>query len=172
MAELFRTGQAKAVVALHTQARRPLTPTPPAHTLAIVLRGVAIVAAVAMLSMSASAALLHVHASAGHEHAEHHHGPAAHSHASVVHHHQHAGAARQDGTEIEPCYPAEHVVPLAFTCVAPGQPDVQLPEALDARALADPKARAVVRAPADVRAHSPPRITGAPLRAPPIAHLA
>ncbi|MEQ1897018.1 MAG: hypothetical protein ABL971_06465 [Vicinamibacterales bacterium] len=135
-------------------------------------RGVAIVVAVAMLSMSASAALLHVHASAGHEHAEHHHGPAAHSHASVVHHHQHAGAAHRDGSEIEPCDPADHVVPLAFTCVAAGQVDVPLPEAFDAGVLATPSTSTVAVAPSDVRAHSPPRITDAPLRAPPIAHLA
>ena len=132
-----------------------------------------------MLSMSASAALLHVHASAGHEHAEHHHGPAAHSHAPVVHQHRHQRehrheheAARGDGTQIEPCAAADHVVPLAFTCVAAGQVDVPLQEACDATLLATPSTSVVAVVPSDVRAHSPPRITDAPLRAPPIAHLA
>ncbi len=135
------------------------------------------VVAVAMLSMSASAALLHVHASAGHEHAEHHHGPAAHSHTLVAHDHQHEHrheheAAHGDGTEIEACDAADHVVPLVFTCVAAGQVDVPLPDAFDARVLTPPSASTVAVAPADVRAHSPPRITDAPLRAPPIARLA
>lgn len=140
----------------------------------VVLRGVAVVVAVAMLSMSGSAALLHVHASAGHEHAEHHHGPAAHSHAPVIHqhHHQHAAAARGDGTEIEPCEPADHIVPLAFTCVAAEQVDVPLPEVVDAVVLTAPMTTAAVAAPSDVRAHSPPRITDAPLRAPPTSPLA
>lgn len=128
-----------------------------------------------MLSMSASAALLHVHASAGHEHAEHHHGPAAHSHAAVVdqhrHHHQHEAEARGDGTQIESCDPADHVVPLAFTCVAAGEADVPLPEVVAANVLMTPRTSAVAVAPSDVRAHGPPRITDAPLRAPPIAHL-
>ena len=130
------------------------------------------VVAVAMLSMSASAALLHVHASSGHEHAEHQHGPAAHSHALVAHHHQHEAEAHGDGTEIEACDAADHVVPLVFTCVAAGQVDVPLPDAFDARVLATPSTSTVAVAPSDVRAHSPPRLTDAPLRAPPIAHLA
>lgn len=129
-----------------------------------------------MLSTSGSAALLHVHASAGHEHAEHHHGPAAHSHAPVVprhrHHHQHEVAAHGNGAEIEPCNPGDHVVPLAFTGVAAGQADVLAPQAVAARAPAAPATTAVVLTPADVRAHSPPRLTDAPLRAPPVAHLA
>ena len=77
-----------------------------------------------------------------------------------------------DGTEIEACDPADHVVPLAFTCVAAGQVDLPLPDTFDAGALATPSTSTVAVAPADVRAHSPPRITDAPLRAPPIAHLA
>ena len=141
-----------------------------------VFRGVAAVVAVAMLSMSASAALLHVHASAGHEHAEHHHGPAAHSHAPVVHQHrhphQHETATHGNGVEIEPCDPGDHVVPMVFACVAVESLDAPLPEMCGASVLAIPSTSAVAVVPSDVRAHSPPRITDAPLRAPPIAHLA
>lgn len=130
----------------------------------------AVVVAVAVLSMSASASLLHVHASAGHEHAAHHHSPAAHSHAPVAHHHH--AAAHGSGAEIEACDPADHVVPLAFTGVAVEPGDGPLPDTFDSRVLATSGTSAAAVAPSDVRAHSPPRLTDAPLRAPPIPHLA
>ncbi|MGE0257050.1 MAG: hypothetical protein AB7T39_20845 [Alphaproteobacteria bacterium] len=132
----------------------------------------AVLVAVAVLSMPGSTALLHVHTSAGHEHAEHHHGPAAHSHASVAHHHQHETATPGNGTAVESCDPGDHVVPMVFACVAGGQVDVPLPEVVAANALTTPQTTPVVLTPADVRAHSPPRITDAPLRAPPPTHFA
>lgn len=131
----------------------------------------AVVVAVAVLSMSSSASLLHVHASPGHAHEAHHHGPAAHSHAPVAHR-DHHGAAHGGGAEIEACDSADHVVPLAFTGVAVEPGDGPLPDTFDSRVLATSGTSAAAVAPSDVRAHSPPRLTDAPLRAPPIPHLA
>ena len=123
--------------------------------------------AAAVLSISGSAAWLHVHAYGGHDHAEHHHGPAAHGHAPVTRHHPH-GVDAPEGPEMEPCSPAEHVLAFEFTSETPVPLHAPVPEAGLAFVLPAPlDAAAVVRA-TDVRAHSPPRLTDAPLRAPPV----
>jgi hypothetical protein len=130
-------------------------------------RVVASVIALAMLSISGSAGLLHVHAYTGHDHAEHRHGPASHAHAPAVHHHEHDADAPGEDTELETCDPADHMVSLAVTCVAAESLATPLPGVIGTFVLAAPRTTVGVVAPADVRAHSPPRLTDAPLRAPP-----
>jgi hypothetical protein len=132
-----------------------------------VQRLVAAVAAVALLSMSASAALLHVHASVGHDHPEHQHGPAAHGHSTVAHSHLTDAPAPDDAARLQGCDPGEHAVSVAFTCVAPHIDHVAVPVTVETiiESPPEPSWRRVTSS--DVRAHSPPRLTDAPLRAPP-----
>jgi len=132
-------------------------------------RVLAALVAVAMLSTSGSAVWQHVHAYAGHDHPDHHHGPASHSHVAD----RHTRAESQDETaRLEGCDPGEHAVSVVFTYVAPQPDHAPVPVVLATLVVPRPEQpwREVV--PSDVRAHSPPRLTDAPLRAPPLVHLA
>jgi hypothetical protein len=131
-----------------------------------VQRLVAAVAAVALLSMSASTALPHVHADARHDHPEHQHGPASHGHSTTAHSHLADAHPPDDAARLEGCDPGVHAVSVAFTCVAPHVDPVAVPVMRDTIIESPPQSwRRVTRS--DVRAHSPPRLTDAPLRAPP-----
>lgn len=125
-----------------------------------------------MLSTSASMALQHVHEYVDHDHADHHHGPASHGHSSVARAQAPESHAPDDAARLEGCDPGEHVVSVAFIYVA-AQPDhVPVPVMLDAIVVTPPKETWRHVALSDVRAHGPPRLTDAPLRAPPVVHLA
>jgi len=125
-----------------------------------------------MALTSGSAALQHVHAYTDHAHAEHHHGPESHAHTAVTHHHDSDSHAPDDAARLEGCDRGKHAVSVTVTYVAPRPDHVPGPVTLDTT-LATPPERAWCHvAPSDVRAHSPPRLTDAPLRAPPVVHLA
>lgn len=126
-------------------------------------RLIASVVVSALLSIAGSSALQHVHAYGDHDHVEHHHGPAAHAHVAVHHHDTHSPTS----SAIEGCEPGAHALSVVFTYVGP-QPDDTLAPTL-AEVLAFAHALEPLRAIplADLRTHSPPRITDAPLRAPP-----
>jgi hypothetical protein len=135
-----------------------------------------------MLSTSGSAALQHVHAYADHDHADHHHGPASHGHAAMAHTHASDSHAPDSSaadvhtpdhvTRLEGCDPGTHAVPVVFTYVAPHPEHVPTPVTLETTLEAPPEQTWRHVTPSDVRAHSPPRLTDAPLRAPPVVHLA
>lgn len=158
-----------------------LTRTGIPHKLPAVQRVLAAVVAVAMLSTSGSAAFQHVHAYLDHDHPDHHHGPASHGHSAVGHsqaqdshaqdsHAQHLHAPGEVA-QIEGCDPGEHAVSVAFTYVAPQPEHPPVPIAADAVIVALPERTWCYVAASDVRVHSPPRLTDAPLRAPPVVHL-
>ena len=129
--------------------------------------------AVAMLSTSGLAALQHVHAYVDHDHADHHHGPAAHEHFAVAHSHASGSHPPDDAAQFEGCDPGEHAVSVVFTYVAPHSGHVPVTVTLETILLVAPPEQAWRQiTPSDVRAHSPPRLTDAPLRAPPVVHLA
>jgi hypothetical protein len=109
---------------------------------------------------------------ADHDHAEHHHGPATHVHAAAVHRHADDGATPRTHARVEGCDPAEHLVSVVFTYVVPDPPYAPRPVVMDRFELAAPTSVAVVVAESDVRVHSPPRLTDAPLRAPPLVNPA
>lgn len=133
--------------------------------------------ALAMLSTSGSAALQHVHAYLDHDHADHHHGPASHGHSTPAHVHapdSHAPdlPVPDDAARVESCDPGEHAVPVVFTYVAPHPDHVPASVTLEAIIVPAPEQAWRHVTPSDVRAHSPPRLTDAPLRAPPVVHIA
>jgi hypothetical protein len=130
-------------------------------------RVLAAVVAVAMLLTSGSAVWQHVHAYIDHDHADHHHGPASHGHSMAAHPH-----APDDAVRLEGCDPGKHAVSAVFTCVAPQPGHVPAPVTLDSIVATPPEQAWRHGTPSDVRAHSPPRLTDAPLRAPPVVHLA
>jgi len=129
-----------------------------------------------MLSISGSAALQHVHAHSDHDHdhADHDddHGPAAHTHPVAVGDHDGPADPSADHAEIEGCDPGQHAVTLRFVSAPPQPCHVPALVAVVAVAMAPPAAVRFAAAPSDVRAHSPPRITDAPLRAPPLVQPA
>ena len=137
------------------------------HRLPAVQRVLAAVVALAMLSTSGSAASQHVHAYVDHDHADHHHGPASHGHSAVAHSHTPDDAARLEG-----CNPGEHAVSAVVTYVAPHPDHVPAPVTLETIRVAPPEQACRDVTPSDVRAHSPPLLTDARLRAPPVVHLA
>lgn len=144
------------------------------HTLAVVLRAVSAIVAAAMLSIPGSAVLRHVHVYADHDHADHNddHGPAAHAHpVDAGDHHGPAGTSA-DHVEIEGCDPGQHAVSLRFVSAPPESAHVPALVAVAAVATPPPVAVWSAAALSDVRAHSPPRLTDAPLRAPPLVHPA
>jgi hypothetical protein len=118
--------------------------------------------------------MLHVHAYEGHDHPDHHHGPAAHSHDALIDHADHTATAPADqgSVRLGSCDPSEHVVPFAFTCVSPTVHHVLGVGTAVPAVLAPNVLRCCRILPRDVRAHSPPRLTDAPLRAPPVVHPA
>ena len=130
------------------------------------------VVAVAMLTTSGSAALQHVHAYVDHDHVDHQHGPASHGHAAAGHAHDPNSQAPDDAARLEGCNPGEHAVAVVFTYVAPHPDNVPVPVTLETIVVAPPGRVSRPITPSDVRAHSPPRLTDAPLRAPPVVHLA
>jgi hypothetical protein len=129
--------------------------------------------------------MLHVHVYVRHDHPDHHHGPAAHGHGATHHHHgdhetlygterrgSRAGHADEQTTVFDACNPGDHAVQFVFTCIrADAYPVLHLTSI-----VSGPLAPTVEGwwrvAPSDVRAHSPPRLTDGPLRAPPVVHLA
>jgi hypothetical protein len=86
-----------------------------------------------------------VHSSGDYAHAAHHHGLAAHTHQLAVHH---------------------HVISQVFTFEAPGSMNATAPGVVKIFGTLPLCADAVVVTVFDVRAHRPPRLTDAPLRAP------
>ena len=147
------------------------------HKLPAVQRLLAAVVAVAMLSASGSAALQHVHAYLDHDHPDHLHGPASHGHSAVGHSHaqdSHAEDAHTPGevAQFEGCDPGEHAVSVVSSYVAPQPEHPPVPTAADAVIVAPPERTGRYVAACDVRVHSPPRLTDAPLRAPPVVFLA
>jgi hypothetical protein len=138
-----------------------------------VFRASAAVLVVAVLSISVSATLQHVHEYADHDHAEHHHGPALHPHPVAEHHDRPGFRVSDRGSELEGCDPGDHAVSVVFLCASPEPLNPPIPVMSDAVVVAPPPEPAAIGvAPADVRAHSPPRLTDAPLRAPPLVNLA
>jgi hypothetical protein len=135
-------------------------------------RVLAAVLALAMLSTSGSAELPHVHPYVDHDHADHHHGPVSHGHAAVAHAHDTDQPAPDDAARLEGCDPGEHAVSVVFTYLAPHPDYVPAPVTLETIRVAPPEQVWRHMTPSDVRAHSPPRLTDAPLRAPPVVHLA
>lgn len=142
----------------------------------MVFRVLAATVAAALLSTSGSALLQHVHAYADHDHAEHRHGPASHAHPTpplrAPDRHE-SGTHQSDGAaRLERCDPGEHTVAVVFTSVAPQPGHVPVPVPLDPVIVTPPELAWRHAAPSEVRAHSPPRLTDGPLRAPPLVHLA
>lgn len=144
------------------------------HRLQAVFRGVVALIAVAMLSISGSASGQHVHAYADHDHADHHHGPASHEHHAAGHGRAHAHARHLPDApaHVEGCDPGEHAVSVVFTCVAAHTQGAPVPVSHETLLVppADQEWRQITLS--DVRAHSPPRLTDAPLRAPPVVSFA
>jgi hypothetical protein len=125
-----------------------------------------------MLSISGSAALQHVHAYVEHDHAEHHHGPASHEHSAVAHSHAPESNPPDDTAQLDGCDPGEHAVSVVFTYVTPQTDHGPASVTLETIVMAPPQQARRHVTPSDVRVHSPPRLTDAPLRAPPVVHLA
>lgn len=132
-------------------------------------RGFVLFVCVAVLSVCGPLSGLHVHEYATHDHAEHHHAPAGHSHAAGGDHHREDAVPSSSTPHLESCEPGAHAVSFAFTCVTPDAPLVALSvELAFATTVRPPPARSALLDLSDVRAHSPPRLTDAPLRAPPL----
>jgi hypothetical protein len=137
--------------------------------LAAVVRHLAAVACVAWLVAAGSLPTLHVHASGDHEHVEHHGGPGFHLHRRPI---EAAPAGAPASRRVAPCDPGEHALSLSATAMAgkeglpqgPGPAATSHVMAIDGSPLA--------ATPRDVRAHSPPRLSDGPLRAPPVVHPA
>jgi hypothetical protein len=134
-----------------------------------VVRHLAAVACVAWLVAAGSLPTLHVHASGDHDHPEHHRGPGIHSHRRPI---EAAPAGAPAARRIAPCDPGEHTLSLSATAIAG---TIGLPHGLGPAAT--PHVIAIdgsplAAAPRDVRAHSPPRLSDGPLRAPPVVHPA
>jgi len=125
--------------------------------------------AVAMLLTSASALTPHVHAFAGHDHEDHQHGVAAHLHLGHAQTHH---AEADHAPEIEACDPGTHAVTVTFVCASPETGHALVAVAFDATTLVPPDTVRSSAAPADVRAHGPPRSRRTPPRAPPVVHPA
>lgn len=151
--------------------RRQLTGALAPRTLLPVQRLLAGIVAVAMLLTSGSAVPRHVHASAGHDHEEHQHGVADHLHVAAGHA-PHAEANADHGPEIEGCDPGTHAVSVTFVCASPESAPSLVAVAFEPIALQIPQAIRSSLAPADVRAHGPPRSRRTPPRAPPVVHPA
>ena len=135
-------------------------------------RLLAVVVAVAMLSTSGSAALQHVHKYVDHDHPDHQHGPSSHGHSAATHSHGHDAHVPDEAAQLEGCDPAKHAVAVVFTYVAPQPDHVPAPVTLETIIVTPPEQAWRHVSPSDVRTHSPPRLTDAPLRAPPAVHLA
>jgi len=137
-----------------------------------VIRVVTIVLALAALAASGPLRMLHVHGYEEHDHPDHHHGPAAHSHTAARPLHQDVRTGDAGAIRLESCDPGAHVVPVAFTCVPPLRPHVPVVEPTVVAQIRLPPVAPTSFPVSDTRAHSPPRLTDAPLRAPPLVHLA
>ena len=123
------------------------------------------------LPASSPVPVLHVHAYEGHEHPDHRHGPAAHSHEAASHH-RHQDESTDDGVRIQACSAGAHAVAAVFTCVASTSCQAPPGEAVVLVRVSSPPPMARRVKVSDLRAHSPPRLTDAPLRAPPVVHSA
>jgi hypothetical protein len=129
------------------------------------------IVAVAMLLTCESAVPRHVHAFAGHDHEEHQHGVADHLHLAAAHA-PHAESDADHAAEIERCDPGTHAVSVTFVCASPESGPSPVAVAFEAITLRRPQAARSSVAPADVRAHGPPRSPRTPPRAPPVVHPA
>lgn len=141
------------------------------RTLWPVHRMLAGLVAVAMVLTFASALPRHVHAFAGHDHEDHRHGVAAHLHLPGAHAH-HARPEHDHAAGIEACDPGTHAVAVPVVSGSPETGHALVAVASDATALVPPQTVRSSVAPADVRAHGPPRSRRTPPRAPPVVHLA
>jgi hypothetical protein len=120
---------------------------------------------VVWLGTGASLPTLHAHVYGDHDHPEHHHGPAVHTHARAAT--ARLPVADAPAARIGPCEPGEHAIGLAAALVA-GPDAIGFPVApVLSRGLFPLVGEAPAAARRDVRAHSPPRLTDGPLRAPP-----
>jgi hypothetical protein len=143
------------------------------HTLPAVTRALTIALAAAVAA-SGMLTTLHVHGYGAHRHAEHRHGPAAHGHVGEAAADSHDAARPHDPAvaRIEPCRPGAHVVPVAGSGVSTGLQHAPAADRAGVLHVGLPTAaRSRVAAP-DARAHSPPRLTDGPLRAPPLSRRA
>jgi hypothetical protein len=143
----------------------------PIHFLAVI-RVFTMLAALAALAASGPVSMLHVHAYEGHDHPDHHHGPAAHSHDEADHDRHRDESPGATSIHLESCDPGEHAVPVVFTCVSPIAHQAPLADGAVAVLIVAPDVASCCATLSDVRAHSPPRLTDAPLRAPPVVHAA
>lgn len=144
----------------------------PIHFLSVIRVCTIMVALVAFVA-SGPVSMLHVHDYVGHDHAEHKHGPAAHSHGQAEHgRHLDGGPSTTAGHRVESCDPGEHVVAVVFTCVTPIAHQALPADMTAVVRVTPPAVTPCRRALSDARAHSPPRLTDTPLRAPPVVHAA
>ena len=128
------------------------------------LRKTAAVVCIGWVAAGASLPTLHAHVYADHDHPEHRHGLAFHEHRHQAHPATAADAFQR--ARVAPCEPDEHVVSMRATIVKTHDRVVCLPSSV-ARPVEPVVAHAAWSARLDVRAHSPPRLTDGPLRAPP-----
>jgi hypothetical protein len=135
-----------------------------------VRRAIALFVVLALLPSLGFASLQHVHAYDDHHHDEHSHSVGAHAHGDVVLHHRADERAARE--RLTPCDPGSHVVPTAFVGIAsrPVSPPVAIVVVPYRLTRASSEWRAT--RPDDLRVHGPPRLTDAPLRAPPVPHAA
>jgi hypothetical protein len=137
----------------------------------VVIRVLAGLVAAAMLLASGPGVPWHVHEYWGHDHADHRHGPAAHSHTADAD--RHGGTFSADhGPAIESCDPGEHAVSVVFEFVGCDTQRAPLAVVFATVRMTPPDVAGLSAAPSDVRAHGPPQVAAAPLRAPPLVHLA
>jgi hypothetical protein len=137
-----------------------------------VFRAVVAIVAVAMLTISGSSALQHVHGYADHDHPDHHHGLASHTHRPLARQLQHDFEGLDHAAQLDGCDPGTHVVSVVFTGVVPRSEPAPVPVMLETVVVSFTEHVWRTVTPSDVRAHSPPRLTDAPLRAPPLVHPA
>jgi hypothetical protein len=152
------------------ECRGPFTTGCQGIRLAGVTRCLTALACGAWLAVAGSLPLLHVHVDAGHEHRAHRHGPAMHGHAP--HGVGAPDAAGREERRLGPCDPGDHAVSLSAVraTATTGAPVFVAPALTTTLFALDAEAPAA--APRDVRAHSPPRLSDGPLRAPPASRPA
>jgi hypothetical protein len=131
------------------------------------LRAGAALLAVLLLATFGPSTSLHVHRDAGRHAGRHHHGPAAHTHAPRVHHDAPGATAHLVASD------EEHAELIAVGQASTQQDSQRVaPAVVTAVYIAEQPPSAVRSVWLDERAHGPPQLPNAPLRAPPSATLA